>query len=179
LFKWERWLKDKEECKRAFQEYLDNGVIKEEEEKENLTKSHLKKVNYNLDFINNLLKQKKFYDWIIVGCYYAIYHASLALLSVKGHSSKNHLATLCAMIHFYYEEPKEEENEEEMKLNKEDIELVAKTSLDKEEVTYFVEAKNKRETASYGISEEFNKNEAEKLRIKAIIFINKVKEILE
>jgi len=112
---------------------------------------------------------KRFYDWIIVGCYYAIYHASLALLSTKGYSSKNHLATLCALIYLYYEG----------EITKEDIELIAESSIEKEEVTYFVEAKNKRETASYGISEEFSKNEAEKLRIKTIVFVNKVKEILE
>lgn len=176
MFKWEKWIENKEECKQAFEEYLKEGTIKQEEEKEDLTKSHKKKSDYNLDFINNLLNKKKFYDWVIVGCYYAIYHASLALLSVKGYSSKNHLATLCALIHFYYEEP---EDEEEKKLNKEDIELVAKISLDKEKVVYFVEAKNKRETASYGVSEEFSKNEAEKLKVKTIIFVNKVKEILE
>jgi len=169
LFKWEKWIEDKELCKKAFEQYLEENTIKNEEERENLTNSHMKKVDYNLDFINNLLKQKKFYDWVIVGCYYSIYHASLALLSIKGYSSKSHLATLCALIHLYYDD----------KLSKEEIELVAKSSLDKEEVTYFVEAKNKRETASYGISEEFSKNEAEKLKIKAIIFINRVKEILE
>ncbi len=180
MFKWEKWIENNEECKKAFEAYLEEGTIKEEEEKENLTKSHLKKTDYNLDFINNLLKQKKFYGWAIVGCYYAIYHASLALLSAKGHSSKNHLATLCALIYFYCNKPeKGEEDEEEKRLGKEDIELVAKSSLDKEEVTYFVEAKNKRETASYGISEEFSKDEAEKLRVKTIIFVNKVKEILE
>ena len=167
MFKWERWIK--EGCKEAFEEYLNEGTINKEEEKENLSKSHLEKVDYNLDFINNLLKQKKFYDWIIIACYYAIYHASLALSSIKGYSSKNHLATLCALIHFYYKE----------ELNKEDIELIAKSYLDKVEVTYFVEAKNKRETASYGVSKEFDKNEAEKLRVKTILFVNKAKEILE
>lgn len=170
MFKWERWIKNKEECKEAFEEYLNNETIKREGEKEELSKSHLKKVDYNLDFINNLLEQKKFYDWAVVGCYYAVYHASLALLSIKGYSSKNHLATLCALIYFCYKENT---------LNKEDIELIAKSYLDKEEVTYFVEAKNKRETASYGISKEFSKNEAGKLKIKTILFVNKVKEILE
>ena len=176
MYKWERWMKNKEECEESFGQYLKEETIKEEEEKENLTKSHLKKTDYNLDFINNLLKQKKFYDWVIVGCYYAIYHSSLALLSIKGYSSKSHLATLCALIHLYYKERKEDE---ENSLNEEDIELIAKSSLDKEEVTYFVEAKNKRETASYGISEEFTKNESEKLKIKTILFVNKIKEILE
>lgn len=162
----------KQECEEAFEEYLKEGIIKKEEEEENLTKSHIKKVDYNLDFINSLLKQKKFYDWVIVGCYYAIYHSSLALLSTKGYSSKNHLATLCALIYLYYK--KNEDN-----LDKGDIELIAKSSIDKEEVTYFVEAKNKRETASYGVSGEFDKNEAEKLKIKTILFANKVKQILE
>ena len=176
MLKWEKWIENKEQCKEAFDKFLEEGTIKEEEEKENLTKSHLKKVDYNLDFINDLLKQKKFYDWAIVGCYYAIYHSSLALLSKKGYSSKSHSATLCSLIHLYYEKPKKEEGN---KLTKEDIELVAKSSLDKEEVTYFVEAKSKRETASYGISEEFNKKEAENLKLKTVLFANKTKEILE
>ncbi|MFH1053527.1 MAG: hypothetical protein V1740_03875 [Candidatus Woesearchaeota archaeon] len=180
MFKWEKWIKDEEFCSASFQEYLDKGLIKEEEETKNLPDSHIKKTNHNIDFVNNTMNQKKFYDWAIVGCYYAIYHASLSLLTVKGYSSKNHLATLCALIHLYYDEPKDaSDNEEEIKLNREDIELVAKSSIDKEEVAYFVEAKNKRETASYGVSEEFNKNEAESLKVKTILFVNKVKEILE
>lgn len=28
MFKWERWIKKKEECKEAFEEYLDNETIK-------------------------------------------------------------------------------------------------------------------------------------------------------
>lgn len=36
-----------------------------------------------------------------------------------------------------------------------------------------------RETASYGISEEFNKNEAIDLKEKTIQFLNKTREILE
>lgn len=92
----------------------------------------------------------------------------MALISKKGYSSKNHLATLCALIKFYYG-----------KLNNEDIKLVSISSLEKEEVSYFVYAKEKRETASYGISEEFNKNEAIDLKDKTIQFLNKTREILE
>ena len=179
MYKWEIWMENKDECKEAFDKYLEEGAIKEEEEQEHLIQSHLKKVDYNLDFINSLLQQKKFYDWIIVGCYYAIYHAALALLSKEGYSSKSHFATLCALIHLYYRETSSNEKDKENTLDKEDIELVAKSSLDKEEVTYFVEAKSKRETASYGINEEISKNEAEKLKVKSVLFVNKVKEILE
>jgi len=171
-FKWEIWMENKKECETAFYSYINKGIIKSEEEKQNLSKSHLKKTDYNLDFINHMLDEKRFYDWVIVGCYYAIYHASLALLSIRGYSSKSHLATLCSLIYLYYD------NNKKKLLNKEDIELVAESSLEKQEVSYFVEAKNKRETASYGISEEFNKNEAEKLKEKTILFVNKVKKII-
>jgi len=180
MYKWERWMRNREECEEAFEQYLEKDVIIEEEEKEGLSKSHLKKVDYNLDFINSLLEQKKFYDWVIVGCYYAIYHAALALLSIKGYSSKNHMATLCALIHLYYQDKSVESGEQnEDCLNKEDIELVAESSIEKEEVTYFVEAKSKRETASYGVSDEFSKNQASDLKVKTILFVNKVKQILE
>lgn len=174
MFEWEIWVGDKEKCKKAFERFSRIGFIKLEEEKENLSASHIKKADYNLDFINNLLEQKRFYDWIIIGCYYAIYHASLALLAIKGYSSKRHNTTLCGLIYLYYKNEAEREG-----LNKEDINLVAESSLEKEEVSYFVEAKNKRELASYGISGEFNKDEAEKLKEKTILFINKVKRILE
>ena len=70
-------------------------------------------------------------------------------------------------------------NKAKQRLDKEDIELAAKSSLDKEEAAYFVESKNKMETASYGVSDKFSKNEAEKLKIKTILFVNKVKEIIE
>lgn len=176
MFKWERWIKNKEECDKAFNKYIEEEIVNIENEKKDLSKSHLNKLDYNLDFVNNLLKQKKFYDWVIVGCYYTIYHAALALLSVKGYSSKNNSATLCALIHLYY---RDLDTEEETSLTKEDIELIAKSSIDKEEVTYFVEAKNKRETTPYGVGEEFNKNQAEKLKVKTVLFVNKTKEILE
>lgn len=172
-FIWDTWMEDREKCEKAFERYLKKKIIKKEKEREDLSKSHIKKTDYNLDFINHLLEEKRFYDWIIVGCYYTIYQASLSLLAIKGYSSKSHLATLCSLIHFFYSPLNE------AKLGKEDIELIVESSLEKQEVSYFVEAKDKRETASYGISDEFNKNEAEDLRLKAIRFANKVKEIMD
>ncbi len=172
-FNWTIWLEDEKECDKSFLFYLEKGLLKKEPEKENLSKSHIKKVDYNLDFINFLLEEKKYYDWIIIGCYYTLYHSTLALLGKKGYSSKNHLATLCALIKFYYS------SENNKNLTKEDIELIERVSLKKEEIGYFADAKNKRETASYGISEEFEKEEAEELLKKVILFVNKTKSILE
>ena len=184
MFKWESWLNNAKRCEKSFNFYLKKDLIKIETEKEYLSKSHLNKADYNLDFVNYLHEHGHFYDWIIIGCYYAIYRSALALLSAKGYSSKNHTATLCALINFYYsdnyidDKESNENKEKEGHLNKEDLNLIAQSSLNKEEVSYFVEARDKRETASYGISEEFTKKEAEELRVKTIEFANKVKKIL-
>jgi len=68
MFNWERWLKSKEKCKRVFDKYLDKGIIKIEDETENLSISHIKKVDYNLDFVGDLLDHGKFYDWVDSRC---------------------------------------------------------------------------------------------------------------
>jgi len=170
-FDWKVWFSSEVELENSFKFFLKKNLIKQETETEYLSKSHLNKAEENLTFINFLQDNKRFYDWIIIGSYYTIYHSALALITKKGFSSKNHLATLCALIRFYYLS--------ETKLTKEDIELVSKSSLEKQEISYFAYAKSRREAASYGISEEFNKKEAEDLIKKAIEFLNKTREILE
>ena len=154
---------------KSFNHYLKKEFIKEESEKENLSASHLSKSENNLGFVNFLVKNDKFYEWVIIGCYYTIYHAALALITKKGYSSKNHTATLCSLIKFYYIGF----------LSREDIELVSKSSIEKEEISYFAYAKNRREKASYGVSEDFTKKEATDLLGDTIKFLNKTREILE
>jgi uncharacterized protein (UPF0332 family) len=122
-FNWEIWLENSKEIENSFNFYLKKELIKEEKENEFLPISHLKKAEYNLKFVNFLSESKKFYDWIIVGCYYTIYHSALSLITKKGFSSKNHLATLCTLIRFYYSGEKI--------LSREEIELVSKSSLEK------------------------------------------------
>lgn len=170
-FDWRVWLEEPEEVENSFNFYLKKEMIKKETETRFLPISHLNKAEYNLKFVNFLADQQRFYDWIIVGCYYTIYHSALSLITKKSFSSKNHQATLCALVKFYFVQ--------ESKLSKEEIELVSKSSLEKEEVSYFAYAKEKRETASYGLSEEFNKAEAEDLLKKTVQFLNKCREILE
>ena len=67
---WEIWINEAKKCKDSLNFFLYKRAIQKEKEKEFLTKSHIKKADYNLDFINFLKENKKFYDWIIVGCYY-------------------------------------------------------------------------------------------------------------
>jgi uncharacterized protein (UPF0332 family) len=75
-------------------------------------RGHILKAEHDLRFIAAISKEK-FYDWALSGCYYSCYHAALALIQTRGYTSKNHLATLCAIINEFYRKG----------LTKDDIEL--------------------------------------------------------
>lgn len=127
---------------------------------------HILKAEHNLRFVADI-SQKAYLDWALTGCYYTCYHAALALIQTKGYTSKNHLATLCIIIKEFYKKA----------LTKEDIELLS-TFLDYEDVLFYVETKNKREDATYSTKTLFDKKEVEKLKIQAILFVNKIKDII-
>ena len=166
---WEVWLEDEKQREMDFQKYVDSRKIKREEETKELINGHIEKANHNLKFVKFTLDLKEYNDWAIVSAYYSIYHASLALCSLKGYSTKDHNATLLILIKEFY-----------MKgLDKNEIEMISNTTLEKEEVLYYVEAKTKRTKASYSTQKIFDRKEAENLRLKAITFVNKVKEIVE
>lgn len=57
--------------------------------------------------------------------------------------------------------------------------MINKTTIEKEQVLYYIEAKNNRIKASYPTQKIFDKNKAEILQHKAIAFVNKVKEIID
>jgi len=128
---------------------------------------HLLKAENNLRFILENIKLG-FYDWSITGCYYACYHAALGLILTKGYFSKNHLATLCVLIKEFYQK----------ELSKEDLEVLANV-LDYQDVLFYVESKNKREDATYSTKTKFDKRDVEQLRIKAVIFVAKIKSIVD
>jgi uncharacterized protein (UPF0332 family) len=126
----------------------------------------MSKANHNLKFVKDI-NTAKYIDWGIVGCYYSCYHAALSLIMTKGFSSKNHLATLLILIKEFY-------NKE---LNKDDLETFS-NALDHEDILFYVESKNKRENASYSSNMIFNKKDFENLRIKSILFVSKIREII-
>lgn len=162
-------MNDRQKRDSDFEEYLTSKKIKKEAEIKELIEGHLKKADHNLKFVKSTITLKEFNDWAIISAYYAIYHASLALCALKGYSTKDHNATLLTLIKEFYEQG----------LDKEDIDIMGKSTLEKEEVLYYVEAKGKRRKASYSTEIDFSKQEAELLRLKAISFVNKVKEIIE
>ena len=166
---WEIWKDDEKKLENDFNKYLKSKKIKIESEKEELVKGHLDKADHNLKFVKSTLELEEFNDWAIVSAYYSIYHASLALCALKGFSTKDHSATLLILIKEFY-------NKE---LSKEEIELINDSAIEKEHILYYIKLRKERSKASYSTKINFTEEEAESLRLKAIEFVNKVKEIIE
>lgn len=174
---WEGWLKDENICKTWLDHYIQKGMLR----KTRLSPSdYMRKAQHNIDFANwlnekhkeelpRLFGDEKFYDWVISGYYYAIYHASLALISSKDYTSKSHYATLCLIIWCFHHETKH--------LDKKDITLLHST-MNKEDIEIIAETKELREKASYGVSGNFELRLVDKSKGNAIYFLNKAREIL-
>jgi uncharacterized protein (UPF0332 family) len=113
------------------------------------------------------LKEDRFIDWAVVGLYYALYHASLALLANKGYSSKDHNATICFIIRSYSE------------FSAEDIKIYSDLALTREEINFYTTLKSNRQNANYSTSTQFTKSGVEEFHVKSIKFIQKVEKILK
>ncbi len=165
---WEIWLENEKRRDNDFLKYLKMKKIKKETELKELINGHIEKAEHNLKFVTSAIGLGEFNDWAIVSAYYSIYHASLALCALKGYSTKDHNATLLILIKEFYQK----------ELNKDEIKLVNNSTLEKEHVLYYVEAKGQRNKASYSTNQLFDKAEAESLRSKAVSFVGKAKEII-
>jgi len=131
-------------------------------------KGRIAKAENNLRFIRDNIKLG-YFDWCITGCYYTMYQAALALLTARGFYSKNHDATLCLLIREYYKRG----------ISGEDIEMINRLFIDYNDLVFYVQSKNKREEATYSTMCLFDKQLVEELRVKAVLFVDKAKEILK
>jgi uncharacterized protein (UPF0332 family) len=148
------------------QGFMAEGVLTKQKADKAEISGHLMKSDHNLRFVQENIRID-FLDWAITGCYYACYHAALALIMTKDYYSKNHLATLAVLIREFYQKG----------LTKEDIETLS-DFLDYQDVLFYVESKNRREEAMYSSKIRFTKEEANMLRIKAVLFVSKLKAII-
>ena len=162
-----QWTQDRDALEENYRLYLKRRIIQKLPRSRNLVSAHIEKSDHNLEFSYFLFTQNRFLDWTIVGLYYAVYHASLALLAHKGFSSKDHIATLCFLIKHYSE------------FSQEDIDLYYDLLITQKEIQFYARLKRERQQASYSTRTLFNEEKVEELREKAIDFINKVKMILE
>lgn len=159
-----RLLEDKAFLEERLVFYKQNKTIIETDSKHE-TKGHFEKARHNLSFLKDI--KPEYNDWMLVACYYAAYHAALALILSKGYFSKNHDATLCILVKEFYKK----------ELSKEDIELL--NMFDAQDLLFYVESKQKREEASYSTKIKFNTQEVNNLKLKTILFINKVDKIIQ
>ena len=163
-FELKKLLSDQKKLNDKIQFYLDKEVLTKQDTQKNEILGHIAKAEHNLDFINDT--KNEFNDWILVACYYTSYHMALALIMTKGYYSKNHDATLSALIkHFYKKE-----------LSKEDFELLNK--LDAEDILFYVQSMKQREDASYSTKVLFDKKKVNDIKLKTLFFVNKAKEII-
>ena len=162
-----QWLSDRDQLEFSFQNYLKRRIIRRMPRSQNLIDAHIEKADHNLEFSYFLLNQDRFLDWTIVGLYYAVYHASLALLAESGFSSKDHTATLCFLIRNYSE------------FSEEDINLYYDLAITQEEIQFYTRFKSERHKASYSTGIVYDEEHVGNLREKAIMFVNKAKTILQ
>lgn len=160
----EELMDDKKKLDATYASYIKNKILVKTGS--DLSKAHMAKADHNMGFVDFILKNDKFLDWCIVGLYYSIYHASLALLSKKGFSSKDHNATLCFLIKNFSE------------FSKEDIELIDDLQIKRDEIEFYTGLREERKKASYSTNLLFNKNNITDFKQKSISLINKIKSIV-
>lgn len=162
-----RLLGDEEYLDGRLRDFLAKGILRKERTDAAERRGHVEKAAHNLRFVQGALATG-FLDWAVTGCYYACYHAALALIMTRGYASKNHLATLCVLIKEFSRKG----------LTAEDIGTLAEF-LDYQDVLFYVESKNKREDAAYSSKIRFTKEEVETLRVKAVLFVSKLNGMVE
>jgi len=160
----EKLMNNSELLEKVYNSYIQKKLL--QKKSSDLVKAHISKSDNNLEFVNFLLENERFPDWQIVGLYYSVYHAVLALLSKKGFSSKDHNATLCFLIKNFSE------------FSKEEIELIDNLQIKREEIEFYSGLKEERQKASYSTSLLFDKEKVQELREETILLINKIKTIL-
>lgn len=157
-------LVDKKKLNKMYSSYIKNKTLTKTGS--NLSGAHMAKADHNMEFVDFVLANDKFLDWCIIGLYYSIYHASLALLSKKGFSSKDHNATLCFLIKNFSE------------FSKEDLELIDNLQIKRDEIEFYAGLREERKKASYSTNLLFNKSDINNFKQKSISLINKIKSIL-
>jgi len=159
-------IKNKELLEKFISKYQRDKYLFKETPDKNEIKGHLEKAEHNLRFITDNLKLK-YLDWCITGCYYAVYHASLSLIGLKGWHSKHHNATLCILIKEYL-------NKE---IEQKEIELINRFFLTYNDLLFYTESKTKRNLATYSTKTAFDEKSVKDLISQSRNFVNKAREI--
>ncbi len=124
-----------------------------------LSESHIRKADHNLIVMTDLNKLGH-EDWVVISAYYAMYHASLAVLTKVGLNSKEHAATAAVLEYFFGKEIGRE--------------LVGRfNELEERYINYLWKVKREREKVQYGVSLSYG--EAEGIMKNARDFVSRLK----
>ncbi|MCK5321108.1 HEPN domain-containing protein [Candidatus Pacearchaeota archaeon] len=148
--------------------YLKNKILRIQLQDRSEVMGHINKSGHNLKFIKDNLKLG-YFDWCITGCYYAVYHAVLALIIERGYVSKNHDASLCVLIKEYFGQG----------IDEDEIVMINKFFLDYQDLLFYVQSKEQRAKATYSTRRMFDKKDVEELRLRTIAFVGKARRILQ
>jgi len=157
---------DKNYLEKQIQLFTNHKQIKIIESNPELVESHLQKAKHNLSFFRLNKENEEYKDWQIVALYYALYQASLALITNKNYSSKNHDATILLLI-------------KEYSISEEEAELINELSIGKDEAKLYTNLKKDRHDASYSTDTKFSKQIIEDYQKQVIKFINKTEFIIK
>lgn len=158
-------LKSSEAAKRKVEEFINENSAFKLETNEEEVKGHIQKAEHNIKFVESV--KESFGDWAVVGCYYTIYHAALALIMKKGYASKSHDATLCILIKEYH-----------INLTDDELKMINQIYLTNEDILFYAKSKKERHKASYSSKILFTLEEIEKMIAKTRIILNKAKELI-
>lgn len=149
---------------------------------QNLAEPYLKKSRSNLVTMELLSKAEKFKDilalpkdhstdeWVVIAAYYSMYMAALSLLAKVGFRSKSHTATSVALEELFVKRKLLDkchfENFENLRIRKEEIEMLR-------------DVRDRREIAQYSVTKKITKDIAEKTKFDARTFVDRAEEIFE
>lgn len=137
-----------------------------------LSSGHSRKADHNLIVMTDL-QGLGHEDWVVITAYYAMYHASLSLLTKIGLQSKEHAATVAVLEYFFGKELGKEllERFDELKDRLEAI-LIEERYID-----YLWNVKIARENVQYGVALDYK--DTAKVMNNAREFVSKIKLVLE
>lgn len=161
-------LEDEHELRRTLDAYEEDGRIAPSATAPAVAQAHLDKAAHNLSFADTLKNHEGYNDWRVTGLYYAVYHASLALVSVKGYRSKSHAATILFLIRHYRDS-----------LDEDDYRLVDDLRLTADDAIFYNDLKERREQASYHTNTAFPDTLLAELKEQAVAYVQKCKDLLE
>lgn len=152
------------ELENLFNYFITKNLLVKKESND-LSLAHIDKAKHNLEFFDQNKENSKFNDWLIVILYYTLYHCALALVANKSHISKNHTATLVFLMKYY-------------KVSKEDINLINRLEISKEDAEFYTVLKRNRHSANYSTNFAFSSREIKECRKAVNSFLQRTIEAL-